>query len=149
MIQNGTRAAQRLFGAYYGATAVFVLLDFVVGFNIRVAFLSDLPGWRLTWYLLCGLCFLSIWCFPAWTSTVAATESLLNLAALIIAMGSRVIVPTAEILDTGAPPVSPGEILNFLISGSAASAALWFRSRRFRNVPLSLQTQETRGRLKP
>ncbi len=129
MIETPSHAARRLFGAYYGATALFLVLDFVIGFNIRVSFLADLPGWRLTWYLLCGLCFLCIWRFPAWTSVVAAGESLLNLSALIIAMGSRVMVPSAAILDSGAPPVSVSEILNFLISGTAAYAALWFRSR--------------------
>jgi len=129
MIESPANTARQLFGAYYGATALFLVLDFAVGFNIRVTFLADFPGWRLTWYLLCGLCFLCIWRFPAWTNIVAAGESLLNLSALIIAMGSRVMVPSAAILDTGAPPVSASEVVNFLVSGTAAYAALWFRSR--------------------
>ena len=43
-------AAQRLFGAYYGATLLFLILDFAVGLNIRVTFLADLPGWRFGYY---------------------------------------------------------------------------------------------------
>ena len=132
-MENGKGAlAQQVFGAYYGATILFLILDFLVGFNIRVSFLADLPGWRLTWYGFCGLCFFSIWRFPNWTNVIAATESMLNLAGLILAMDSRVMAPSARVLDTGVPSVSPGEILNFLVSGMAAYLALWLRSRKFK-----------------
>ena len=132
MTNSSTLAGRRLFGAYYAATAVFLLLDFAFGLNLRLSFLADLPGWRLAWYLLCALCFLLIWRYPAWSNTVAAGESLLNLSALILYMGSRVIVTTDAVLETGRAPVSANELFNFLISGSAAYAAFWLHSRRAR-----------------
>ena len=126
---------QRLFGAYYGATALFFVLDYVFGLNIRVSFLAELPVWRLAWYLFCGACLFAIWRFPRWTNSIAAFESLMNLAALILHMGSRVMVPSAAIMDGGPPPVTAREVINFLISGTAAYAALWLRTRKVRQRP--------------
>jgi len=39
---------------YYAATILFLLLDFVLGVNVRVAFLELFPMARLAYYLIVG-----------------------------------------------------------------------------------------------
>ena len=41
---------------YYGATALFVLLDYVLNVNVRLAFLEAWPGWRGLYYVFCFCC---------------------------------------------------------------------------------------------
>jgi hypothetical protein len=111
---------------YYGATAVFLLLDYVAGFNIRLAFLDPWPAWRALYYLLCFACLgLIVW-RPALTTLVTTIESLITLSALILGMGVRVISLSATVMETGGAIVTTEEILNFLLSGMAAWVG-WFR----------------------
>lgn len=122
--------AQWIFVAYYGGTVVFVLADYLLDINVRLAFLDGFPGWRALYYLLCAACFILIWRYPAWSQTVAAAESLLTVASLILSMGSRVYVPNDAMIEQGRVPVTPSEIWNFLLSGSAAYLGLITRSSR-------------------
>ncbi len=57
---------------------------------------------------------------------VSAFESLVTLLALIFTMAMRWILVTDLMLETGTDVVTRAEILNFLISGSAAYVA-WAR----------------------
>ena len=105
---------------YYAATAVFLLLDYALNINVRLAFLDAWPGWRALYYLGCFGCLgLIVW-RPALTTWVTSVESLLTLSMLIVAMGVRVMSVTDEVLETGRGIVSAEEIANFLIAGSAA-----------------------------
>ncbi len=115
--------------AYYGATALFLLFDFWMGLNIRVAFLEPFAGWRFAYYLFCFLCFgLVVW-RPAISVVVGAFESLVTLSALLISFGTRVILVTDPMLETGAGVVTLPEVINFLISGSVAYL-VWTRGIR-------------------
>ncbi len=117
------RVASRILVAYYAATAVFLLLDFALGFNIRLAFLEPLPAARAAYYGVCFACLgLMLW-RPAWTVLVSAFESLVTLSALIISMGMRTLLVTDRVLETGTGLVTMPEIYNFLISGSVAYIA--------------------------
>ena len=121
---------QRLFAGYYAATAAFLVADYALSFNIRLAFLDDLPAWRFAYYLFCFLCLLLVRRYPAWANVIAASESLVNVSGLILHMGIRVITLSGAAIDSGRPPVSVQEVFNFLISGSAAYMAVWLHSRR-------------------
>jgi len=113
----------KIFVAYYAATALFLLLDFVVGFNIRLAFLESLPAARAAYYGVCFTCLgLMLW-RPAWTVLISAFESLVTLSALIINMGMRALLVTDRVLETGAGLITLPEICNFLISGGVAYIA--------------------------
>lgn len=109
-----------IFKLYYAATVVFLLLDYLLGVNLRVAFLADWPGWRAAYYLFCLGCLLLIVWRPTLAALVTTTESLITLSALIISMGVRVLSISATVTDGDAAVVSIEEIVNFAIAGGAA-----------------------------
>ncbi len=118
--------SRQLMQAYYMATAVFLLLDVFADINIRIAFFENAPGLKWTYYLVCfGLAGLVIW-RPAWTTLVSVVESLAVLIALILSMGTRVVLVSDAVLETGGGFVSIEEIINFVISGYIAYFA-WVR----------------------
>ncbi|MGI9248637.1 MAG: hypothetical protein ACR2QI_06450, partial [Woeseiaceae bacterium] len=51
---TGNPDSSKILVLYYAATAVFVVLDFALGFNIRLASLETLPMARVAYY---GVCF--------------------------------------------------------------------------------------------
>lgn len=116
----------RMLVLYYAATVVFLVLDFVLGFNVRIAFLEPLPMARIGYYGVCFTCLaLMIW-RPAWIVLISAFESLVTLSALIISLWMRTLLMTERVLETGSGFITVAEIVNFLISGSVAYIA-WVR----------------------
>jgi len=68
MTRSTLPAAAKLLNYYYAATIVFVLLDYLLHINIRVAFLQDWPAWRAFYYIFCFACFgLMMW-RPGWST---------------------------------------------------------------------------------
>lgn len=115
--------------SYYLATLLFLVLDYVFGTNVRIAFLETLPAARLAYYGVCLFCLaLMIW-RPAWTVFIATFESLVTMIALIISMSMRTLLVTDQMLETGAGVVTVEEIINFVISGGVAYYA-WVRGLR-------------------
>ena len=45
---------------YYAATFVFVILDYALGINVRLAFLEAMPSARAAWYVVCFACLLTV-----------------------------------------------------------------------------------------
>ena len=124
MYQSVTSA--RLLKLYYLATGLFLLLDYLAGINIRVAFLAPWPGWRALYYLFCLGCLgLIVW-RPALTLIVSTVESLLTLCALILSMGVRVMGQSVLALVGGGALISAEEVINFIIAGVVAWIG-WFR----------------------
>lgn len=111
---------------YYAATVVFLLLDYALGINVRLAFLDALPVARAAYYGVCFACLALMAWRPAWTILIAAFESLVTLSALIVGMGVRVLTVTDQVLETGVGYVTMHEIYNFMISGGIAYVA-WVR----------------------
>jgi hypothetical protein len=108
----------RLITGYYGATALFAILDYLLDFNVRLIFLDGWPGWRALYYGVCfGLFGLMLW-RPGWSSFIGAAESLLALSLLIITMAVRVLVVTDEMIEEGRGFVTVNERLNFAIAGT-------------------------------
>jgi hypothetical protein len=126
---NNTDGAQRLLIAYYAATLLFLLFDYVLHINVRLAFLEAWPGWRAAYYALCFSCLALLLWRPALAEIVGAVESLLTLVALILNMAIRSMVVTDEMLETGVGLVTTPEIINFIISGSIAYYA-WFNGMK-------------------
>jgi hypothetical protein len=109
-----------VFKLYYAATLIFLLLDYLLGINLRVAFLDAWAGWRAAYYLFCFACLVLIVWRPTLASLVTTTESLITLVALIISMGVRVLNIPDAVLDGGGAVLSAEEIINFAIAGGAA-----------------------------
>lgn len=116
----------RILVLYYGATIVFLVFDYALGFNIRIAFLQPYPEARLAYYGVCFVCLgLMVW-RPAWTVLISAFESIVTLSALILGMGMRTLLVSDSMLETGAGVITVPEIGNFLISGGVAYLA-WLK----------------------
>lgn len=130
MTAQARSTTQWLFATYYAGTALFFLADYLLDVNVRIAFLDDNPGWRALYYVFLGACFVLIWRHPAWSNTIAAFESMITLASLILSMGIRVFVPVDIMMEEGRGVVMPNEIFNFLLSGGAAYFAMLTRSTR-------------------
>lgn len=120
---QGNADSSKILVLYYAATAVFVVLDFALGFNIRLASLDAVPMARIAYYGVCFACLaLMIW-RPAWTVIISAFESLVTLSALIIGMGMRTLLVTDQVLESGTGYITMPEIYNFMISGGVAYIA--------------------------
>ena len=105
---------------YYAATILFLLLDFVLGVNVRVAFLEPFPTARIAYYLVCfGLFALMLW-RPGWTLVISTIESLVAVVALTFSMALRVMVVTDEMIETGIGFVTTEEIFNYVIVAGIA-----------------------------
>lgn len=139
MISESALTPKNLVIAYYGATLVFALLDFLLDFNIRLAFLDAWPGWRALYYALCLGLFVLMLRWPAWVGYLATGETLLTLSLLILTMAIRVMIVTDEMIDTGRGYVSVRELANFLISGTILYLSLLRgplgESHEFRRTP--------------
>lgn len=114
---------------YYAATVVFLLLDYALGINVRIAFLDSMPAARMGYYAVCFACFGLILLRPAWAVLIGTFESLVTLVALILGMGIRVLVPNAAIFGENAGIVTVQEVINFVIAGSMAYLA-WVKGIR-------------------
>jgi len=124
---------------YYAATILFLLLDFVLGVNVRVAFLESFPIARMAYYFVCfGLFALMLW-RPGWTLVIGTIESLVVVVALTFSMALRVMVVTDEMIDTGVGFVTTEEIFNYLlVAGIAYSSwAHGIRSLKESNIAKS------------
>ena len=116
----------RILPWYYAGTAFFLLLDYGLGINVRVAFLDQLPTARVAYYGICFACLALMLWRPGWATLIGTFESLVTLVALIFSMAVRVMVPNDAIFEENAPFVNVQEIINFLISGSVAYFA-WIK----------------------
>ena len=116
----------RILPWYYAATVLFLLLDYGLGVNVRVAFLEPLPAAKFAYYGICFVCFVLMLWRPQWTTLIGTFESLVILVALIFGMAVRVMIPTDAIFEENAQFVTFQEIINFVISGSVAYLA-WVR----------------------
>ena len=123
---SGHTDSNRILVLYYAATAVFVVLDIALDFNIRVAFLESLPQARIAYYGVCFMCLALMLWRPAWTVFISAFESVVTLSALIINFGMRVLLATDRVLETGTGFITMPEIYNFMISGGVAYIA-WIK----------------------
>ena len=116
----------RILPLYYAATALFLLLDYGFGLNVRIAFLDALPAARMAYYCICFACLgLMIW-RPAWTTFIGTFESLVTLIALIFGMAVRVMIPNDAIFEENAAILTYQEVVNFVIAGGVAYLA-WIR----------------------
>jgi len=105
---------------YYAATLIFVLFDFVLGINIRAAFLEGFPVARIAYYAFCYGCLALMLWRPAWAVVIGVAESLAAVVALTMSMAIRVLVVTDEMLETGRGFVTFEEIINYILVGGIA-----------------------------
>ena len=117
---------RRVLQLYYAATIVFLVLDYGLGVNVRIAGLQGFPQLRAGYYLAIFACFgLVVW-RPAWSTAIGVIESLATLVTLIFSVALRSMFVGDQMLESGAGFLGMAELMNFLISGSIA----WFAWQR-------------------
>jgi hypothetical protein len=116
----------RVLQAYYAATVVFLLLDYGLGLNLRIAALDGFPGLKAGYYLVIFACLgLMLW-RPAWSTAIGVIESLATLITLIFSIALRSMLPGPQMLEIGEGFVGMTEIVNFVVCGSIA----WYAWQR-------------------
>jgi len=111
---------------YYAGTAVFLVLDYVLSLNVRLAFLEDQPVLKALYYGILFACLGVALLRPDWTLVIGAVESLVTLLGLIFNMALRTMIVTDAMIETGAGIVTTAEIVNFIIAGGIAYLS-WMR----------------------
>lgn len=104
----------------YYLTPVFILLDYVFGFNVRVAGLENLGAYKYYYYVFCIICAVMIYQFEKYSLFVGFFESVVNLIILFIAF----FMPYINYIDvlsgestSGVQMYSLGMMINLMISG--------------------------------
>lgn len=120
---------QRLLQIYYVGTALFLVLDYVLSLNVRLAFLESQPLLKAAYYGALLACLVAVLLRPSWTLLIGAVESLVTLVGLIFNMALRSMIVTDAMIETGAGIITPQEIVNFLLAGGVAYMS-WTRSMR-------------------
>jgi len=69
---------------YYYATPLFILLDYLLGINVRVSALDTMPFHKNAYYGFCILCGLCIYISPRFSPLVALLESAINYILMIL-----------------------------------------------------------------
>jgi hypothetical protein len=110
----------RVLRVYYGATPIFLLLDYRLGLNIRIAGLEGYPVLKGGYYLVVMACFALMLLRPARSVAIGIVESLATLVTLIFGIALRSLLVSEQTLESGTNAPRLAEILNFLISGSVA-----------------------------
>ena len=128
---------RRILLVYYAGTALFLVLDYVLSLNVRLAFLESQPLLKALYYGALFACLLAVIMRPGWTLVLGAVESLVTLVGLIFSMALRSMIVTDAMIETGAGIITPQEIVNFLLAGSIAYLS-WMRGMRALTGPSNL-----------
>jgi hypothetical protein len=125
MLSTGDRSGW--LRAYYAATPLFALADFVLGASVRAAAFGARPGLRSAYYGLCVACLALSFARPGWSSAVALAESSLNLLLLVLAVFLPYWALADAVLDgrAVAHPFSPGFVVNFCLAGAIWTASCY------------------------
>lgn len=110
--------ANSLFRIYYLGTPLFMLIDYLLGFPMRVAGIEE-PGWRLLYYLFCIACAIALFLWPAQATLLALAESSINIFLLIYSVMGPV-MNLGAVVASGEPMpaiITPAGLLNFFIVG--------------------------------
>ena len=69
---------------YFYITPMFILLDYILGINIRVSALETMPLYKNLYYGFCILCGICIYIIPRYSAVVALFESSINIMMLVL-----------------------------------------------------------------
>jgi hypothetical protein len=115
---------------YYYVTPLFILADYVWGFNVRVAFLDAYPAYKGLYYGFCVACGVGVYAIPRCSPLVALFEGSINVVLAILALllpYIRFLEHADEVVDgnfdtTMLLSAEPG--INVLMAGFIAVLAL-------------------------
>ena len=69
---------------YFYITPLFILLDYILGINVRVSALETMPTYKNLYYGFCILCGICMYIIPRYSAVVALLESSINIIMLVL-----------------------------------------------------------------
>ena len=111
---------------YFALTPAFILLDYVVGVNIRVAVLDSYPMYKGFYYAFCILCGIITFSLPRFSPVIALFESIAIYMMTILSVFTpylQLVKHTDDILDINFQfenIMTPPYITNLVLAGFIA-----------------------------
>jgi hypothetical protein len=120
---------------YYYATPLFILLDYLLGINIRVSALDAMPLYKNVYYGFCIICALCIYILPKYSPIVALFESAISILIMILLLFLPYVrcLMQEDIIGEGwqnVEALNPESMINLLLAGVVAVFA--FRASIYR-----------------
>ena len=84
---------------YFYITPLFILLDYFLGLNVRVAALDAAPTYKNLYYGFCVLCGVCMFIIPQYSEIVALFESSINFVMLVLNIYLPYIRTITELTD--------------------------------------------------
>ena len=109
-----------ILSSFYYLTPIFILMDYVLDFNIRIAGLDGFGFYKKIYYLFCLICAFLIYKFEGYSLIVGFVESIVNLLLLFIGFLLPYFRYASLIADGNVDEVSfynSNMVINFMISG--------------------------------
>ena len=126
-----THGKHSITSLYYYFTPLFILLDYLIGINVRVAVLETMPLYKNLYYGFCILCGAGMFVLPRCTPLVALFESSLNILLTILAVFLpyiQLVMQFDNILDSNwqaASAFTVPYVVNLILAGSVATFAFY------------------------
>jgi hypothetical protein len=84
---------------YFYITPLFILLDYFLGLNIRVAALDSTPMYKNLYYGFCILCGVCMYIFSRYSAVVALFESIINFMMLVLGFFLQYMQTVTSLMD--------------------------------------------------
>ena len=84
---------------YFYITPLFILLDYILGINIRVSALETMPLYKNLYYGFCILCGICTYVIPRYSAVVALLESSINIMMLVLGIFLPYIQTITALMD--------------------------------------------------
>ena len=140
--------------AYYWATPLFLLLDLLLGIDVRVSAFVYHPVYKGIYYVFCFVCMAIVVWKPSASALVGLIESSINTAILCVGMMLSVYLMGDLAIEEmeSFSPVTGERVINFILAGSICVSSFYrnvsavsHRSRRNRS-PWNEEEGERKGR---
>ncbi len=105
---------------FYYATPVFILTDYVLGFNVRISGLQQFGNYKIIYYVFCLVCAFVVYKSEGYSILVGFIESIINLVILFVGFLLPYFTYTSLLTDGSANELrfyDSKMIINFMISG--------------------------------
>jgi len=110
---------------YFYITPLFILLDYVLGVNVRISALGSMPVYKNLYYGFCILCGVCMYFVPRYSAVVTLFESIINFGMIVFSIFMpyiRNMIYAEDILNADFKAMEASlntqSIVNLLIVGS-------------------------------
>lgn len=105
---------------FYYFTPIFILADYLFGFNVRVSGLQNYGSYKTVYYIFCLICAFLIYRYEGYSLVIGFIESIINLLILFISFLLPYFTYASIIADGNIQEITFYDskmVINFMISG--------------------------------